>query len=206
MSPIFLVSVGDERLSELRAASPDICDEFLERDEIYSEIAARLPKYNRVMLHGACISYKDKAYLFTAPSGTGKSTHVGLWQRYLGDNVTIINGDKPIFYIRESGSVCAFGTPWCGKEGWNRNESADLAGICFMKRGIENKIRRAKPDDAAPFLLRQMFLPKEPEAAALTLGLLDRIVSAIPAYLLECDMSEDAVRTSFEALTGEKYK
>ncbi|MCD7733035.1 MAG: hypothetical protein LUH56_06300 [Oscillospiraceae bacterium] len=159
-----------------------------------------------MMLHGACISYKNRAYLFTAPSGTGKSTHIGLWQRYLGDNVTIINGDKPIFYIRESGSVRAFGTPWCGKEGWNRNESANLAGICFIKRGTENRIFRVEPDKSASLLLRQMFLPKEPAAAALTLGLLDRIVSAIPIYLLECDISEDAVRTSFEALTGEKYK
>lgn len=78
--PEFSVFAEDERLAELREYSPDMRDEFLERDAIYSSFASRLPFYDRVTLHGACISYKGNGILFTAASGTGKSTHIGLWK------------------------------------------------------------------------------------------------------------------------------
>ncbi len=204
-TPDFSVYAEDKLIDELRSYTLDIRDEFLERDAIYSAIASKLPHHNRVALHGACISYRDKAYLFTAASGTGKSTHVGLWKRYLGEDVGIINGDKPIFHVKDDGSVRAYDTPWCGKEGWNRKQSADMAGICFLRRGEKNRIRPIEPDEAVSLMLRQMFHPYEEEATELMLGLFDEILSRLPMYLLECDISEEAVKLSFEALTGEKY-
>ena len=203
--PDFSVYAEDDRLDELRTYSPEMPDEYLERDAIYSAIASKLPYHDRVALHGACISYKDKAYLFTAASGTGKSTHIGLWKRYLGDDVGIINGDKPIFHVRDDGSIRAYDTPWCGKEGWNQMKSANMAGICFLKRGEKNKIRPMEPDEAISLMLRQMFHPYEEESTGLMLGLFDEILSRLPLWLLECDISEEAVKLSFEALTGEKY-
>ncbi|MCD7771301.1 MAG: hypothetical protein LUH23_04370 [Oscillospiraceae bacterium] len=204
-TPDFSVYAEDSRLDELREYSPDMRDEFLERDAIYSAIASKLPYYDRVALHGACITYKDKAYLFTAASGTGKSTHIGLWKRYLGDDVGIVNGDKPIFHVKPDGTIRAYDTPWCGKEGWNQMKNADMAGICFVRRGEENTIRPVDPGDAISLMLRQMFHPYEEEATGLMLDLFDEILSRLPLYLLECDISEEAVKTSFEALTGEKY-
>ncbi len=227
-TPLFSVCAEDDRLAELREYSPDIRDEFLERDAIYSAIASKLPFYNRVTLHGACISYKGKGILFTASSGTGKSTHIGLWKKYIGKDVDIVNGDKPIFHIEEN-QITAYDTPWCGKEGWNRKHSAPMSAICFIRRaedgdglsriGFEdgdgvncirsvdgvNRIRRVDPEEAISLMLRQMFHPYEPEATGLMLGLFDQMLETLPLYLLECDISEDAARCSFEALTGEKY-
>ncbi|MCC8151509.1 MAG: hypothetical protein LIO96_08670 [Lachnospiraceae bacterium] len=204
--PLFSVYVEDDRLAEMREYSPEMRDEFLERDGIYSAIASRLPFYERVTLHGACIAYKGKGLLFTAASGTGKSTHIGLWKRYVGADVDIVNGDKPIFHI-EKDRITAYDTPWCGKEGWNRKQSAVMSAICFLRRTEDgvNRIRRVDPDEAISLMLRQMFHPYEPEATGLMLELFDRMLGALPLYLLECDRSEDAVRCSFEALTGERY-
>lgn len=203
---VFSVYAEDDRMTELREYSPDMREEFLERDAIYSAIASKLPYYNRVTLHGACISYKGKGYLFTAASGTGKSTHIGLWKQYIGEEVDIINGDKPIFHIEE-GKITAYDTPWCGKEGWNRKHSAEMAAICFIRRTEDgmNRIRRVKPDEAISLMLRQMFHPYEPDATGLMLDLFSRMIESLPLYLLECNISEDAVRCSFETLTGEKY-
>ncbi|MCD8049972.1 MAG: hypothetical protein LUG52_10375 [Clostridia bacterium] len=205
----FSVFVSDERLEKMREHSPDIRDEFLERDAIYSAIASKLPYYGRFALHGACISHKNTAYLFTAASGTGKSTHIRLWRRYVGEDVDILNGDKPIFWVSENDgkvSVRAFGTPWCGKEGWNRRKSANVGAICFLRRGEENKISSVVPGDAIPLMLKQMFHPYEPESTAIMLELFDKMITNVPLYALDCDISEDAVKCSFEALTGEKYK
>lgn len=204
--PVFSVFAEDERLAELREYSPDMRDEFLERDAIYSAIASKLPFYDRVTLHGACISYKGKGYLFTAASGTGKSTHIGLWKQYLGTDVDIVNGDKPIFHIEED-KITAYDTPWCGKEGWNRKRNAPMGAICFLRRtgDDENHIRKVDPDEAISLMLRQMFHPYEPEATGLMLELFDRMLESLPLYLLKCDISEDTVRCSFEALTGEKH-
>ncbi len=208
-NPDFSAYAEDERLEELRQYCPEMRDEFLERDAIYSVMASNLPYYKRVALHGACISYKGKGYLFTAASGTGKSTHIGLWKRYLGDDVGIVNGDKPIFHIRDDGTIRAYDTPWCGKEGWNRKQNVDMAGICFIRRlasqDDKNTIRPVEPEEAISLMLRQMFHPYDEGATGLMLELFDEIISRLPLYLLECDISEEAVKTSFEALTGEKY-
>lgn len=209
-APVFSVYAEDNRMAELREYSPDMRDEFLERDCIYSAIASNLPYYNRVTLHGACISYRGKGYLFTAASGTGKSTHIGLWKQYIGAEVDIVNGDKPIFHIEAEGThtkITAYDTPWCGKEGWNRKHSAEMAAICFIRRTEDGKnhIRMVDPDEAISLMLRQMFHPYEPEATGLMLELFSKMIESLPLYLLECDISEEAVACSFEALTGEKY-
>ncbi|MCD8380488.1 MAG: hypothetical protein LUC95_09295 [Lachnospiraceae bacterium] len=223
--PVFSVFAGEDRMAEMREYDADIEEIFLERDAIYSAIASKLPYFRRVILHGACISWRGKGYLFTAASGTGKSTHIGLWKQYLGADVDIVNGDKPIFHImgpneggeseKEHGkrinsggvSIMAYDTPWCGKEGWNRKHSAPMAAICFLRRSEDglNRIRRVEPDEAIPLMLRQMFHPYEPEATGLMMEMLDQMLETLPLYLLECDISEDAVRCSFEALTGEQY-
>ncbi|MCD8089499.1 MAG: hypothetical protein LUD81_02565 [Clostridiales bacterium] len=203
----FSVYAEDDRMAEFREHSPEIRDELLERDAVYSAIASKLPYFNRVILHGACISYKGRGFLFTAASGTGKSTHIGLWKKYIGNDVDIVNGDKPVFSVEQE-KISAYDTPWCGKENWNLKHSAEMAAICFLKRSEEgkNRIRQiSDPEEAIPLLLRQMYHPYEPEATGLMLELFDKIIERLPMYVLECDMSEAAVKCSFEAMTGEKY-
>ena len=171
---------------------------------IYREIAEQLPLFSRFVFHGAAISYKDKAYVFTAPSGTGKTTHISLWKKYIGDSVGIVNGDKPIFYIGDNTTV--YGTPWAGKENLQRNTSALLGGICIIKRGLKNKITKLEPFMVLPHIMNQVYMPQNRAAMDATIKLIDRLITTVPVYLLECDISEEAVKISFMALTGEEYK
>ncbi len=204
--PRFSVSVSDEKIASEKAISEeDVTDEYAERICIYREIAERLPSFSRFVFHGAAISYKGKAFLFTAPSGTGKSTHIKLWREHIGPEVDIINGDKPILKAEED-AVTVYSSPWAGKENWNKNTSAPLSAICIIKRGKENRIKKLPAGKAITHLIRQIYLPKTSEAKMQTLTLLDLVLKNVPVYLLECDISFEAVKTSFEAMTGEEMK
>lgn len=183
---------------------------YLETLALLRKIADIFPNYQRFLIHGASISYNDEGFLFTAPSGTGKSTHIRLWKQYLGDDVKIVNGDKPFISMEnkdEKGNLrpLIYGTPWAGKEHWQRNCSRPLKAICFIERGTTNTIRRLDPGDCITKLFTQIYLPDNATSAAHTLELVDMLVKHIPLYILTCDMSEDAVQCSFETLTGRKY-
>ncbi|MBQ9227201.1 MAG: hypothetical protein IJ168_00090 [Eubacterium sp.] len=201
----FAVTVTDEHIDQEVAISPYHPQrDYAESICVYREIANRLPLYHRAVFHGAVISYRGKGYLFTAPSGTGKTTHIRLWRKYL-DGVDIVNGDKPILRV-ENGEAEAYATPYAGKERYENHGSILLSGICYLRRGEENRIRRVTTGEILRDIVKQLYIPKEAQAVAGTLDLLDGLMRSVPVYVLECNISEDAVKTSFEALTGEKYK
>lgn len=220
-APDFAVSwTMDEIKSEQTpTSSQNYSEEYLETLAALRKVAEKMPYYDRLLFHGAAITYDDNAYLFTAPSGTGKSTHIKLWRKYLGKRTGIINGDKPFLSVNrtvgkstedmaaaeKAAGVRVYGTPWAGKENWHQNKSAAVAGICIINRGEENSIRRIKPDEGLVKLLHQVYIPSDTAAAGLTLELMDLLLRNVPLYTLECDMSEDAVKCSFEAMTGLKY-
>ena len=166
---------------------------------IYREIAEQLPSYDRVVFHGAAIQYSGEAYLFTAPSGTGKTTHINLWRKYLGNNVSMINGDKPIINVTDKPIV--YGTPWAGKEGYQRNVSAPVKAICILKQGKTNMITRLENSAAINHIMRQVYMPKNPVALSKTLALIGQLIENVPVYMLECDISEQAFKTSFDKMT-----
>lgn len=151
------------------------------------------------------MAYGGAAYLFTAPSGTGKSTHIRLWRQYLGSGVSVINGDKPFFSLEEDGGIRVWGSPWAGKEGWQRPTSAPLRGICVLERGAD-RIRRLSPAEALEPLFCQTYHRDDPDLEYRTLGFLDALLRAVPVCRLSCGMTEDAVRCSFEAMTGLTYE
>lgn len=191
-------------LEEIEAEGVGFSAQYLERLAVQRKISEQLYVYDRMLMHGAVIEFQNDAYMFTALSGTGKSTHIQLWQKYLGETVQPINGDKPFIKVADN-EVRIYGTPWAGKEGWQRNVSVPLKGICFLGRGTENRIRRIKPEECLEKIMCQVYVPNSLEGAGKTLELLDKVVQQVPLYLLECDMSEEAVKTSFEAMTHLKY-
>lgn len=152
-------------------------DDYLETLAVFRHIAEYAPLHQRCVFHGATIEVGGRAYIFTAPSGTGKTTHIRMWRQVFGERVNIINGDKPMLRIvnakapeadatdgLDAGaagtdttgtghngnvdgtgttgtggtSILAYGTPWCGKEGWQRNTHAPVAGICVVTRAVPN--------------------------------------------------------------------
>lgn len=197
-------SASPEDIRRDMEATPGGSPAYAEVLSIYRSIAEQLPRFDTFLVHGAAVSCGEKAYLFTAPSGTGKSTHIGLWKRYLGDRIDIVNGDKPLLRLRE-GQVDVCSTPWAGKERWQKNRIVPLGGICLLHRGTENRIRPITPGDYLDELMHQVYLPTQPDTMMITLRLLDEVLRRTPLYLLECDISEQAVRTSFEELTGQPY-
>lgn len=200
----FSISVSEAEVEEEVASSPyNPRPDYAESICVYREIAKQLPLFNRMVFHGAVISYNGKGYLFTAPSGTGKTTHISLWKKYV-EGVDIVNGDKPILFV-DGKTVEAFATPYAGKEGFQNGKSVPLAGFCLIKRGEVNAARKVKPGEILSEIMNQVFMPYEAETVVKTLDLLDAIFKNIPAYILECDISENAVKASFEALTGESY-
>lgn len=186
--------------AEKRASEQNFPDAYYEDICLYRAIAEKIPTLDRVVFHGAAVEVDGKGYVFTAPSGTGKTTHIGLWLKHFGDKVKIINGDKPILRLDdESVSVCS--TPWAGKEGLQRNVEAPISAIVLLRRSSENKIRRLSPGECFAELVRQFYLPREAKAKLKTLEIIDRVLMTLPIYLLECNVSEEAAELSFETLT-----
>lgn len=142
----------------------------------------------------------NKAVLFSAPCGTGKSTHTGLWRKYFGeDKAIIINDDKPA--IRLMGDTFyVYGTPWSGKSDLNTNVKVPLQAIVFLEQASENCIERLSNKDAVRWLYYQSLRPTGPRSEEKTsnlLNLLDKIVCQIPIYKMGCTISEEAVELSY---------
>lgn len=153
-----------------------------------------LYRYNGVFLHAAALLYQGKAYMFVAPSGTGKSTHIMLWKKCLGDQVKILNGDKPFMRL-QAGRIVVYGGPWRGKEGFGINASAPLGGVILLHRGEENTIRKANVPEALQKLLMSTVFPEDAEGRIKALDFMGRVCSEVPVGVLHCNMFDDAVYT-----------
>lgn len=189
---------------ETELAEENVSEAYAEVLCLYRSIAAQLPKFGCFVFHGAAISYKGNGYLFTAPSGTGKSTHIRLWRECIGKDVDIINGDKPI--LKKNGNeilVCS--TPWAGKENWQKNRILPLGAICLLNRGEANTISHENPSGYVTYLMNQIYIPRTSDALMRTMEFMDKMLSIVPFYSLRCNISADAVKTSFEAMTGDKF-
>lgn len=156
--------------------------------------------YNGFCLHSSAVALDNKAVLFSAPCGTGKSTHTGLWRKYFGeDKAIIINDDKPA--IRLMGDTFyVYGTPWSGKSDLNTNVKVPLQTIVFLEQASENCIERMSNKDAVRWLYYQSLRPTGPRSEEKTsnlLNLLDKIVCQIPIYKMGCTISEEAVELSY---------
>ncbi len=166
---------------------------------VYRKICDLLAPHGVLMLHGATVKAKDKAFAFCAPSGTGKTTHIKLWLSLFPD-VTVLNGDKPLLR-RRGDSFTVYGTPWCGKEGWNTNDKAPLSAICFLERGERNAIRRLSAEEALGRIFEQLLKPSGALGIDGLLSVVDGLLSSVPMFLLSCDISREAALLSYETLT-----
>lgn len=208
-APLFTVGATEEEireewetsLPEVRASYPDP-EGYGESVCVYRKICHRMPLYGVLLLHSAAVETGGKAYLFSAPSGTGKTTHLRLWMQTHPGQVRIINGDKPLLRREEDGRFTVHGTPWAGKEGWHSNASAPLDGLCFLARARCNTIRPMALNEAREAIMRQILYPRDPEPLIKTLELTNALLSAAPVYLLSCNISEEAARLSYDTMVS----
>ncbi|MBQ9080254.1 MAG: hypothetical protein IJY27_04195 [Clostridia bacterium] len=201
-TPDFCVMATDEDIEAESAISPYSKNPaYSESVCIYRHICKRLPEYEAFLLHAAVVECDGAAYAFTARSGTGKSTHVRLWLEKFGDRTRIINGDKPIIRF-VNGEARIYGTPWCGKEGYNINTSAPLRALCFIERGETNVIRPFTGKDMIGRLMGQVLIPHDIAGVLRLTALLDRCVRQIPCYLLACNMDISAAQVAYDGMVN----
>jgi hypothetical protein len=174
---------------------------FLERATIQRKIAAFLLKQDTILLHGSTVGLDGQAYLFTAPCGTGKSTHTRFWRETFGDRAVMINDDKPFLKIASSG-VVAYGSPWSGKHGLDTNISLPLKGICFLRRGSVNSIRQVNPEGLIDVLLQQTFMPEDAADQEKAVALVNSLAQTVPLWDMECTKDVGAALISYKAMSG----
>lgn len=190
--------VKNIREAEAEGLSPvDYPAPYLETLAVYRSIAAQMTGYDTLLLHGAVVAVGDKAWLFTAPSGTGKTTHIRLWLENIAGSY-VVSGDKPLIHIGDE--VTVYGTPWAGKEGWQRNVGVRLCGIVFLGRGAENRIERTSLSQSLPLLIQQCYRPKDKSSVEKALELICRLGRRVPLYRMQCNMLPDAALTAYKTL------
>lgn len=201
--PDITIDLSDEFIDARHAESPgmtrDECEYFYTGMYFYYHLL----QFNGFMLHSSCLGYKNKAYMFSAPSGTGKSTHVGLWQKYLGDAVTVINDDKPAIRTLQDG-IFVYGTPWSGKTDKNQNVKMPLGGIVFLERAETPYIRPMETAEAVQHLLWQTTRSVKAERMHLLMDVVTRLFGNTPIYKMGVNMERESVALAVRTLTGEQ--
>lgn len=166
---------------------------------LYRAICLRLLAYDAFLMHSAAIALDGMGYVFCAPSGTGKTTHIRLWQEQFGSRVQVINGDKPILRF-QGGTLYACGTPWNGKEHLGSNIQCPVAGICFLEQSSRNRIRPLTGTEVSRRIFRQLLIPRDQAGADQLWNLLNRLLDTTPFYLLQCNMDPQAALLAYHTM------
>ena len=174
-------------------------DPFLERAAIQRAFAEFLFAYDILLFHGSAIAVDGEGYLFTAHSGTGKSTHTRLCQQAFGDRAVIVNDDKPFLELRQD-SIWLHGSPWSGKHGLDANVCVPLKGLCILERGKENNIHPVTGEEALPMLRKQAYCPMAESKFSRFQDLVLALSQQVSLWKLSCNKNPDAATLAFEAM------
>lgn len=173
---------------------------YFESLAVYRKIANILISDDVLLFHGSVVAVDGFAYVFTAKSGTGKSTHAKLWCELLGDKAVMVNDDKPLLRIKEDEKVVAYGTPWCGKHNLGHNIAVPVKAVCFLSRSVSNRINAVSASEVCARLVAQAFHPERLKDRMKMLGLLDKLSKNVKLFNLECNMSISAAKLAYERL------
>ena len=183
----------------------DFSPQYLEYIALCRKISEAIPLHNAFLLHSAAFDVDGTGVAFAAHSGTGKTTHMLLWQKLLGDRLKIVNGDKPIvrYFDNEPNTPYAYGTPWNGKERLGCNMRTPLKHICFIERAEQNSCEKMDKTDAVNRIFNQVYMPKDPAAVANTIVLINRLISDCNLWKIKCNMDISAAETAYLTIFGE---
>lgn len=194
----FSISVGEkEMISEYAKSEIKIMD-VVESSAILRKLAnVLLEKYSTVLFHSSAISCDGKAYLFSAPSGTGKSTHTALLKKLLGDRVEYINDDKPFIRLN-NGEFTVYGSPWRGKHQLGQNIGAPLKAIVKVCRGKENKVEKLDALSSLNLLLEQSYSYSDANATSILLDIINGMLGKIEFYKLYCNTDISSAKETYK--------
>ena len=209
-TPDFIVEISqkdidferERSLAEDTAAGNPVrkySDGYLETLAVYRKIADEMLGYDTLLFHGSCVAVDGEGYLFTAKSGTGKSTHTRLWRELFGTRAVMVNDDKPLIRVTDGGAVI-FGTPWNGKHNLGENISVPLRAICVLERAKENCIKTVSKREVYSLLLQQTHRSADPLKMVKMLRLVDALTASVGLYRLGCNMDPEAARISYDGM------
>lgn len=195
------ITLSPEKIAELQALEPNMRVSSIEYMYTGAIFYNKLLTFQGFMLHSSAIVYQGQAYLFSAPSGTGKSTHTQLWRTCFGEeNTYILNDDKPALRLTPDGWM-AYGTPFSGKYDISRNTGVPIKAICFIERSETNHIELMSEKEAIQNLMFQTQRPRKIENMNLLLQLLDKLVGHVPVFKLRCNMDPEAAYLAYETMS-----
>lgn len=174
-------------------------DPFLERAAIQRGFAEFLFDFNTLLFHGSAVAVDGEGYLFTAHSGTGKSTHTRLWMGAFGSRAVMVNDDKPFIQL-DGDQVWLYGSPWSGKHGLDSNIKVPLKAICILERGVENTIQSISAEDALPMLRKQAYQPLEGTKEDTFCLLAEQLSKTVSLWKMACNKDPDAARVAYHAM------
>ena len=167
------------------------------------DFANRLSYIGGAVLHGSAISYKGEGVIFSAPSGTGKSTHTTLWKQTFGEDVVHVNDDKPALRF-ENDTVWMYGAPWSGKTDLNVNVRVPLKAIVFVERSETNSMERLNFTEAMVRIRNEMMQPYHSEEIGVKLvDVMIRLAQTVPIYTIKCNMDPEAAIVARRGIFGE---
>lgn len=157
-------------------------------------------KKDGIVIHSSSLAYMGKGILFTAPSGTGKTTHVGLWEERFGNSVSIINDDTPVIrYIDDTAYVC--GTPWSGSSDKYGKIEVPLKAIVVLEQSPNNRISRLSPQEALLRVMPRLFMPYFDSALMEKVyGIMNKLLLDVPIYHLACRPDAEAMEMSLQCI------
>jgi hypothetical protein len=197
----FKAVITNEDIAYEKALAPEYPEAYLESLALFRKLCDyALINADGIIFHSSAIMVDGEAYLFTAPSGTGKSTHTRLWREMFGEKAIMINDDKPIVrYV--DGDFYVYGTPWNGKHRLDTNTRAKIKAICKIYQAKENKIEKASGQEMLITILNQTIRPTDIDKMDKLLDLLDKMLTQVKLYSLGCNISREAAELSYNVMS-----
>lgn len=199
----FAVNITQSDIDNERAkgGAEQFSDAYLESLALFRKLCEyTLLNAQGIIFHSSAICVDGNAYLFTAPSGTGKSTHARLWREMLGDRAIMINDDKPIIRFVD-GAFYVYGTPWNGKHRLDTNSRAKIKAICEIKQAKDNSITEISSSQMLYVILNQTLRPEKLDEMEKFLALIDKLLKSVKLYSLRCNISREAAELSFATMS-----
>ena len=156
--------------------------------------------FNNIPIHGSAISYQNQGMIFSAPSGTGKSTQRVLWQTYLNDQIIVINDDKPMIYKNHQFMVTSM--PFSGKSKMSTHIEVPLKAIIFLKQASKPEIQKLDGIDAVKFMLENVYRPAHKTHYEWLLTMIHMLLEEVDIYLLEATKEKDTFDILYDTLFG----
>lgn len=172
---------------------------------LYRKIADLLVEDNIVVFHSSAICVNGGAFLITARSGVGKSTHARNLKEYIGEEFKYINDDKPLIKIGDG--ITVFSTPWNGKERRGSDISAPLKAILFLNRGETNTYRKIdNKEEIYIKMLSQIYLPKEKAKREKALKVADNLLKNVNFYEINVTKDIESAKMTYEEIIKNEIK